>query len=255
MKKVSPLLLAASAGLFLAFGAPIIALSLTNLIETPLTIENASSQNALNIIQEQTVGKSRATSGAVFLDNTKNMNTGLTLYSNADSAVAQPLARFEIDNTSWDEEVLYIRSDSPTSRGLIRLDSPAPEIEFVETDQGGGGAGKFEVRVQHDEFQINSRRSDDTTFENKFTMAHDGDVTVKGGLNVVGGCVAVDGKCIGGTTSSSASASLPIVNGAPASAECNADSERGAMKLDVQNGRLYTCVGGTRGWDYVQLSN
>ncbi|HEY0964235.1 MAG TPA: hypothetical protein VGE31_00355, partial [Candidatus Paceibacterota bacterium] len=149
-------------------------------------MSNNTTQNALSIIQNKTVGDSRANGGALLINNTGNQNTGLTVYSNLGSLVAQPLVRLEIDNETWDEEVLYIKSDSPTSRGLIRLDSPAPEIEFVETDQTGAN-GKFEVRVQHDTFQINSRRSDDTTYENKINMTHAGDLElVSGALKVAG---------------------------------------------------------------------
>lgn len=134
-----------------------------------LHIDNPTSNNALTVIQSADVGKSRSSSGAILLDNTKNNHTGLTIYSNAGSSVEQPLVRLEVDNEDWKEEILYIHSDSPTSRGLIRLDSPAPEIEYVETDQTGGD-GKFETRVQHGLFQINSRNASDDSFENAFTF-------------------------------------------------------------------------------------
>lgn len=239
---------------------------------SPSTIRNTSSQNALTIIQADDVGKSRSQSGAVLLDNSGNRNTGLTLYSNRGTDAQQPLARFEIDNPNWNEEVLYIRSDSPTSRGLIRLDSPAPEIEFVETDQSGA-RGKFELRVQHGRFQLNSRREDDTTFENKFSMEQDGSITVtggapstiEGGLNVTGGCIAVDGTCLTAnqpsattnvTQAPSAHAGLTVLRaGAPASLDCNSHTEQGAMVLAAEHNRVYVCNGPERGWDYFTLTD
>lgn len=248
-------------------------------------ITNGSSENALSIIQEHSVGESRSRSGALLVDNTKNDRTGLTVYSNAGETAVQPLVRLEIDNPEWQEEVLYIHSDSPTSRGLIRLDSPAPEIEFVETDQTGA-AGKFEVRVQHDTFQINSRRDDDTTFENKISITHDGDIVIEegtlhvkgsepatfsGGINVTGGCIAIDGTCAitsandvassndkDEPSAAPASAAVPSAElsaGAPDPIDCNSQTERGALVLDHEKHRLYICNGTERGWDFISLKN
>lgn len=240
---------------------------------TASVIENADSENALSIVQTEDVGRSRSRSGALFLDNTGNDNTGFTLYTDAGATAAQPLMRMEVDNPAWEEEILYIHSDSPTSRGLIRLDSPAPEIEFVETDQPGA-AGKFEVRVQHDTFQINSRRADDTTFENKISMTHDGDLVLADGsveargINLTGGCIAIDGECvlsagddvsdISTPTDTTREAPQPISgvtlsNGAPDPIGCNSYTERGAMTLDHETNRLYICNGPERGWDYTDL--
>lgn len=259
----------------------------------PSLISNGTSQNALSIVQKGDVGSSRSESGALFVENSANDHTGLTVYTNAGESAVQPLMRLEVDNPEWNEEILYIHSDSPTSRGLIRLDSPAPEIEFVETDQDGGGKGKFELRVQHNEFQINSRRSDDTTFENKISMTQEGDLvlekgtlnvkgaeaaTFSGGLNITGGCIAIDGECVISSANDldqiSASASqveeddeerhsdaqtfLPkaaLSEGEPDSIGCNSYTERGAMVLDHENDRLYVCNGPENGWDYTTLSN
>lgn len=247
-------------------------------------LQNNTTQNALSILQNKTVGKGRADGGALLINNTGNEHTGLTVYSNLGSLVAQPLMRLEIDNEAWDEEVLYIKSDSPTSRGLIRLDSPAPEIEFVETDQTGA-AGKFEIRVQHDAFQINSRRSDDSTFENKLNMTHAGDLELvsgalkvagskasefKGGINITGGCLAINGKCVTagslGTTStkeenttspttSGTTGKASVSQGTPPTVDCNSYEEQGKFALDAKNNRLYICNGPERGWDYTSLTN
>jgi hypothetical protein len=259
---------------FISLAAPTFADSVVKDLAEPFKIENGNGSNAVSIIQKVDVSKSRAEGGALLVDNTGNNNTGLTLYSNAGGTAVQPLMRMEIDNEAWNEEVLYIHSDSPTSRGLIRLDSPAPEIEFVETDQVGA-RGKFEVRVQHDAFQINSRRADDTTFENKISMTHEGDLELQmgslfakgtepsefaGGINVTGGCIAIDGTCVitsakdvksvpaknpaaekGAGTG--AVAQMPLTKGEPDALSCNSNDERGAFRLDTENNRLYVCNG------------
>jgi hypothetical protein len=46
----------------------------------------------------------------------------------------------------------------------IRIDDPNPDIEFIETDQVAP-AGKYELAVQADKFQINGRNADNTAFE------------------------------------------------------------------------------------------
>lgn len=313
-----------------------------NAAENALKIENHNGTNALDITQLTSVGTSRSQSGAIFLDNSGNLNTGLTLYSDQKSP-RQPLMRLEIDNPEWNEEILYIHSDSPTSRGLIRLDSPAPEIEMVETDQDGNGAGKFEIRVQHDQFQINSRNREDTSFETAFSFyplregaklgigdrypdAHlevtrtgdepfmmlsssphaDGDVmsideagsleikkgaftvssgepaTFDGGINITGGCLAVNGRCVDLSLTGDATLEpnleplgteplsaenidafnalheyrvMDVERDAPPKIDCNSYTEMGRYVLREGNNRMYVCNGPERGWDYINLND
>lgn len=253
-----------------------------NKFASSVFITNNGSDNALSIVQSSDVGRGRADAGAIHLDNTGNRNTGLTLYTNRGSDAAQPLMRLEVDNESWSEEVLYIHSDSPTSRGLIRLDSPAPEIEFVETDQPGA-KGKFEIRVQHNTLQWNARLPDDSGFEKRITMTQEGDLSLHtggltvhakepsvfaGGINITGGCLAVNGRCVDvGDISASQPASETSESpstgsfaaetsaGAPRELDCNSYTERGRMVLDHENNRLYVCNGPDRGWDYTSLTN
>ena len=49
----------------------------------------------------------------------------------------------------------------------IRIDDPNPDIEFVETGLTGSdpSAGKYEIAVQADRFQINGRNASNTAFE------------------------------------------------------------------------------------------
>lgn len=41
--------------------------------------------------------------------------------------------------------------------------------------------------------------------------------------------------------------------GAPPAGDCDADTERGRMSIDITNNRLYICNGATRGWDYILM--
>lgn len=66
-------------------------------------------------------------------------------------------------NPEYNQPVLRIKQ-AGTSGGAasIRIDDPNPDIEFVETGLTGPdpGAGKFEIAVQEDQFQINGRKAD-----------------------------------------------------------------------------------------------
>lgn len=45
-------------------------------------------------------------------------------------------------------------------------------------------------------------------------------------------------------------------NGAPVATDCDSDTERGRLILDISvNNRLYVCNGAARGWDYLILNN
>jgi len=44
-------------------------------------------------------------------------------------------------------------------------------------------------------------------------------------------------------------------NSIPASADCDSDAERGRMIVDGSNNRLYVCMGPSRGWDYLALTD
>lgn len=58
-----------------------------------------------------------------------------------------------------------ISTDSNGGNYDIRMDSPNPDIEFIETDQTSP-AGKYEIAGQGDIFQVNGRSLADNTFEN-----------------------------------------------------------------------------------------
>lgn len=90
---------------------------------------------------------------------------GLEVFSSLGAGAGQNLVLIETDNVLWDRPLLRI-NDVSTAGGAasIRLDGPNPDIEFVETDSVSP-AGKFELAVQADAFQVNGRNAGDSSFE------------------------------------------------------------------------------------------
>ncbi len=90
---------------------------------------------------------------------------GFSLITSLGAGAGNNLMYLETTNSAWDRPLLRI-IDNTTSGGAanIRIDSPNPDIEFVETDQSSP-AGKFEIAVQSDTFQINGRNAADNSFE------------------------------------------------------------------------------------------
>jgi hypothetical protein len=67
-------------------------------------------------------------------------------------------------NPDYNQPVLRIKqAGTRGGAASIRIDDPNPDIEFVETglkDPPDPGAGKFEIAVQADQFQINGRNAE-----------------------------------------------------------------------------------------------
>jgi hypothetical protein len=65
-------------------------------------------------------------------------------------------------NPEYNQPALRIRQAGKSGGAAsLRIDDPNPDIEFVETGLTGPdpGAGKFEIAVQKDQFQINGRKA------------------------------------------------------------------------------------------------
>src|SRR5262245_21640137 len=76
-------------------------------------------------------------------------------------------AVLEVSATNPEYNQPALRIKQANIRGAaasIRIDDPNPDIEFVETGQVSP-AGKYEIAVQSDTFQINGRQADDKGFE------------------------------------------------------------------------------------------
>ncbi len=81
---------------------------------------------------------------------------------------SQSSSRFQIvnqDPTVTNGGLRIISNGTGGGDYEIRMDSPNPDIEFVESDQTAP-AGKYEIAGQGDVFQINGRSAADDTFEN-----------------------------------------------------------------------------------------
>jgi hypothetical protein len=78
---------------------------------------------------------------------------------------ASSVLEISATNPDYNQPALHIKQ-AGTSGGAasIRIDDPNPDIEFVETDQIAP-AGKYEIAVQSDKFQINGRKADNKGFE------------------------------------------------------------------------------------------
>jgi hypothetical protein len=148
-----------------------------DLIGTSLSVSASLDSEQVNLVAGQgDYGGFDDGEAFVNIRNTANDGSAIRIETDNGSGQSAPLAFLHVTNPTFNDDILRIMSDSETSRGLIRLDSPAPEMEFVETDQTAP-AGKFEVRVQNDRFSVNGRNSADTAFEEIFTVTR----TAEGG--------------------------------------------------------------------------
>ncbi len=68
-------------------------------------------------------------------------------------------------NPAFNQPALHIKHAADGGKAAsIRIDDPNPDIEFVESDQASP-AGKYEIAVQTDQFQINGRHAAEQRFE------------------------------------------------------------------------------------------
>lgn len=84
-----------------------------------------------------------------------------------DGRLASASSVLEVSNTNREYNQPALRIKQVSTRGgaaSIRIDDPNPDIELIETDQVSP-AGKFEIAVQADKFQINGRNAIDDSFE------------------------------------------------------------------------------------------
>jgi hypothetical protein len=84
-----------------------------------------------------------------------------------EGALHSASAVLEVTATNPEYNQPALRIKQAGTRGgaaSIRIDDPNPDIELIETDQVAP-AGKYEIAVQSDKFQINGRNASDTGFE------------------------------------------------------------------------------------------
>ncbi len=105
------------------------------------------------------------TAGGVIFDISKSTGWGVVIYNDQAQTVGSATSMFTLINTNPSYGGYFMRIfGNPNSNGEIRMDSVAPNIEYVETDQVGP-AGKFEHGINFDEFYLAGRNQADDSFE------------------------------------------------------------------------------------------
>lgn len=124
-------------------------------------LTNAGSITMTNFAATSTTATSSVTNSLLIGTSTDFSRTGIA-------------GRLEINDTSGSMGdsygMLYIHSTDPSGGNFdIHVESPNPDIEFTETDQVSP-AGKYEMALNNDKWQINSRNSSNTSFEPVITF-------------------------------------------------------------------------------------
>ena len=104
-----------------------------------------------------------------------NPGAALNIVTDADDTSSDsPLLYVEATNSGYENQLLrLIHASGCGNCAQIRMDSPAPQIEWVETDQvGTNGSGKFEMQVNGNQFNIAPRLFDNSGFQNAYEFAH-----------------------------------------------------------------------------------
>jgi hypothetical protein len=121
---------------------------------------------------------------------------------------------------------------TPTVAKLV-VQSPSPQAQFIDSNTGA-------------HLLIKSEETTPGVRPTIFAISNDGTAATDVLYLYANALRVPDGKY----------AQLEDNNaGAPPAADCDADAERGRISLDTTNNRLYICMGATRGWDYVALTN
>jgi hypothetical protein len=112
-------------------------------------------------------GRDDPGSGDININLTDSAGDGLVIYTNAGLRQnGQAMLRLKSDNPAYNDPLLWIKRVGGNSNPEIRIDSGNPNIEMVDTTQDNAhGAGKFEIATHGDQFQINGRAADNSTFE------------------------------------------------------------------------------------------
>lgn len=107
-----------------------------------------------------------ATGAGVMFDMSMSTSNGVVVYNNAGQTVgsANSMLTLISTNTTYGGYFMRMFRNDTNSNGDIRIDSHAPQIELVETDQVTP-SGKFEWGVNDDLLYVASRNTADNSFE------------------------------------------------------------------------------------------
>lgn len=108
--------------------------TITNALQIGTTAENAM----LAVVPLQNFPGSISTQGAVDIINTSNSGAGLIDYTNHGSGATARLGLFNVDNTAFDQNALYVRSQSLTTTAMNVEGAPNGQGLF-KLDIGSGG--------------------------------------------------------------------------------------------------------------------
>lgn len=143
----------------------------------PVVIVATNSTNALKIVANGTYGTTSGTSGGFLIDCTGGGGSSgmcAQFYSNASTQSATGgivNVIQDLGGNTWNEPGLYVKMTS-TNGGAAnaRFDGPAPQIEWVETDQVSP-AGKYEDGVNGDVRYFAGRKADNSGFDDFLEIA------------------------------------------------------------------------------------
>lgn len=118
------------------------------------------------------IGSTAQTTGAAYLfDVSNSTSNGVTIYDNSGKGQGggNMLLLVATNTANHAFNMRIIRNNAGNSNGDIRVDSPNPNFEFIDTTLDGGtsGWGKFEVpSINSDHCNITGRNVGNTAFEN-----------------------------------------------------------------------------------------
>lgn len=146
----------------------------TGVFSDYVNVTQTGTVSGLKLTANGSYGTSAGTSGGLLVDcSGGGAASGICaqIYSIAGAQIALGglFSVIQASNT-FNEPAVYIKQTSTNGGAAnIRMDGPAPQIEFVENDQSTP-AGKYELGVNGDIFYIDGRNAADNAFENIFRV-------------------------------------------------------------------------------------
>jgi hypothetical protein len=161
--RVNALIVLASIGIITLSAG--LALSIDIFGEENIQVESDNLKNLLRLIPQTTIGNYATEDGVLFIDNSLNANTAIRIFTTKGSDQSGSLIQTHVTNPDFRRPIIHLISEGSSGANVdIRVDSPNPDIEFIETDQLSP-EGKFEISVNEDLLRISGRNKQDTSFE------------------------------------------------------------------------------------------
>lgn len=130
-----------------------------------IVVSSSNTKNLLKLVPQSSIGNFASEDGVLFIENSLNEKTALRIFTTKGSEQSGSLFQIHTTNSLFDTPIFHIVSTSSKgSNADIRIDSPNPDIELIETDQSSP-SGKFEISLNDKLLKIGSRNSQDSSFE------------------------------------------------------------------------------------------